>query len=85
MPWVPRLKGLARVGDVLPPVRCGFSRPPAWHSSLTPATRTDLPALAIVRSECIVAVEARVGLAIMPQIFRKRGTLNINELNLLKW
>lgn len=85
MPWVPRLRGPARVGDVMHARALRFQSPPAWHSSLTPATRTDLPALAIVRSECIVAVEARVGLAIMPQIFRKRGTLNINELNLLKW
>ena len=33
----------------------------------------------------VAAAEAVVGLAIMLQIFRNRATLNINELNLLKW
>lgn len=33
----------------------------------------------------VAAAEAVVGLAIMLQIFRNRATLNIDELNLLKW
>jgi len=33
----------------------------------------------------IAAAEAVVGLAIMLQIFRNRGTLNVEEMNLLKW
>jgi NADH-quinone oxidoreductase subunit K len=33
----------------------------------------------------VAAAEAVVGLAIMLQMFRNRGTLNIDEINLLKW
>jgi NADH-quinone oxidoreductase subunit K len=33
----------------------------------------------------VAAAEAVVGLAIMLQIFRNKGTLNIDEINLLKW
>ncbi len=33
----------------------------------------------------VAAAEAVVGLAIMLQIFRNRATLNIDEINLLKW
>jgi NADH-quinone oxidoreductase subunit K len=33
----------------------------------------------------VAAAEAVVGLAIMLQIFRNKATLNIDEVNLLKW
>ena len=33
----------------------------------------------------VAAAEAVVGLAIMVEIFRNKQTLNIDELNLLKW
>ena len=33
----------------------------------------------------VAAAEAVIGLAIMVEIFRNKGTLNIDELNLLKW
>lgn len=33
----------------------------------------------------VAATEAVVGLAIMLAIFRNRGTLNIDEINLLRW
>ena len=33
----------------------------------------------------VAAAEAVIGLAIMVEIFRTKGTLNIDELNLLKW
>jgi NADH-quinone oxidoreductase subunit K len=33
----------------------------------------------------VAAAEAVVGLAIMLQVFRNRATLNIDEINLLKW
>jgi NADH-quinone oxidoreductase subunit K len=33
----------------------------------------------------VAAAEAVVGLAIMLQMFRGRGSLNIDEINLLKW
>jgi len=33
----------------------------------------------------VAAAEAVVGLAIMLEIFRNRGTLNVDEFNLLKW
>ena len=33
----------------------------------------------------VAAAEAVVGLAIMLQMFRGRATLNIDEINLLKW
>ncbi len=33
----------------------------------------------------VAAAEAVVGLAIMLQIFRNKATLNIDEINLLKW
>ncbi|MBI4083616.1 MAG: NADH-quinone oxidoreductase subunit NuoK [Candidatus Lambdaproteobacteria bacterium] len=33
----------------------------------------------------VAATEAVVGLAIMLAIFRNRGTLNIDEFNLLRW
>ncbi len=33
----------------------------------------------------VAAAEAVVGLAIMLEIFRTRGTLDIDEFNLLKW
>jgi len=33
----------------------------------------------------VAAAEAVVGLAIMLQMFRNRATLNIDEINLLKW
>ena len=33
----------------------------------------------------VAAAEAVVGLAIILEIFRNRGTLNIDEFNLLKW
>ena len=33
----------------------------------------------------VAAAEAVVGLAIMVEIFRNKETLNIDELNLLKW
>jgi NADH-quinone oxidoreductase subunit K len=33
----------------------------------------------------VAAAEAVVGLAIMLQIFRGKGTLNIDEINLMKW
>jgi len=33
----------------------------------------------------VAAAEAVVGLAIMLQMFRNRATLNLDEINLLKW
>jgi len=33
----------------------------------------------------VAAAEAVIGLAIMVEIFRNKQTLNIDELNLLKW
>ncbi len=33
----------------------------------------------------VAAAEAVIGLAIMVEVFRNRNTLNIDELNLLKW
>ena len=33
----------------------------------------------------VAAAEAVVGLAIILEIFRNRGTLNVDEFNLLKW
>ena len=33
----------------------------------------------------VAAAEAVVGLSIMLAIFRNKGTLNINEINLLRW
>ena len=33
----------------------------------------------------VAAAEAVVGLAIILQIFRSKGTLNIDEINLMKW
>ncbi len=33
----------------------------------------------------VAAAEAVIGLAIMLAIFRNRGTLNIDEINLLRW
>lgn len=33
----------------------------------------------------VAAAEAVVGLAIMLQLFRNSGTLNINEFNIMKW
>lgn len=33
----------------------------------------------------VAAAEAAVGLAIMVSIFRTRGTINVDEINLLKW
>jgi len=33
----------------------------------------------------VAAAEAAVGLAIIISIFRTRGTINVDEINLLKW
>ncbi len=33
----------------------------------------------------VAAAEAAVGLAIIVSIFRTRGTINVDEINLLKW
>ena len=33
----------------------------------------------------VAAAEAAVGLAIFVMIYRSRGTINVDELNLLKW
>lgn len=34
---------------------------------------------------CVAAAEAAVGLAIIISIFRTRETINIDEINILKW
>jgi NADH-quinone oxidoreductase subunit K len=33
----------------------------------------------------VAAAEAAVGLAIFVMIYRSRGTINVDEINLLKW
>lgn len=33
----------------------------------------------------IAAAEAAIGLAILIALFRNKGTININEINLMKW
>jgi NADH-quinone oxidoreductase subunit K len=33
----------------------------------------------------VAAAEAAVGLAIIISIFRTKGTINVDEINLLKW
>ena len=33
----------------------------------------------------VAAAEVAVGLAIVVSVFRQRGTININDINLMKW